>query len=659
MTLHPFLAELAAEGLYTPPSYPAAVTHGHGNGQPPPAGDPGAERWAAAALAAESDELARTAPGTRNARLNHAAFRMGQVVALGYVSELAVADALLIAAQVCGLPPGEAEATLRSGLRAGQAHPRQHVELRGGPEVSAAYTVDDQKLIKVSTDASTDATDGLAVSAGRTTDVSTDATDARRRLIPGGDFIHLAPAEVPALWGRGDEVLWAEGEPLLITGPTGVGKTTLGGMVIAGRLGLIPDVLGYPVRPGAGRTLVLAMDRPAQIQRALARLLRAWPAELLNEKLVVWKGPPPADLARQPHLLQWLAEQAGADTVVLDSLKDAAVKLSDEETGQGLSRAMNLCVATGVEVLGYHHQTKRGAGGLGKPTSLADVYGSGWITAGAGSVVLLWGAAGDPVVELSHLKQPASEVGPLRVLHDHDAGHSAVFQGVDLLSLLASGPQTASAVASMVYGDGASDASVAKARRKLDRLVRDGLATRLDEPTRGGTHAGQSGGSQGARYALVPLPPVTNFSTDASADSTDARPTRPPAGFGEGQVRGDFSTDARPTVFPVSAGQTTDAKSFMFSTDATDARPTRYPVTAGQTTDGSTDATDAPRPTLAPPSIGGRVVGAQQSLNSLECDRCHTVAERLIGPAGGRQVCPACAYPNPADRPGHHEEEDE
>jgi hypothetical protein len=34
------------------------------------------------------------------------------------------------------------------------------------------------------------------------------------------------------------------------------------------------------------------------------------------------------------------------------------------------------------------------------------------ITAGAGSVVLLWGAAGDPIVEWRHLKQPAAEVGP-------------------------------------------------------------------------------------------------------------------------------------------------------------------------------------------------------------------------------------------------------
>jgi hypothetical protein len=37
-----------------------------------------------------------------------------------------------------------------------------------------------------------------------------------------------------------------------------------------------------------------------------------------------------------------------------------------------------------------------------------------WLTSGAGSVILLNGQPGDPIVSLHHLKQPAAAVGPLQ-----------------------------------------------------------------------------------------------------------------------------------------------------------------------------------------------------------------------------------------------------
>lgn len=309
---------------------------------------------------------------------------------------------------------------------------------------------------------------------------TTSGAAGRSRLVSGGAFIHDATDHVPALWGRDEDVLWAEGEPLMLTGPTGVGKTTIAGQLVAARIGFTDTALGFPVAPGR-RLLYLAMDRPAQIRRAHRRRFRDYPRELLDERLVVWQGPPPADLAREPERLLDLARQAGADTVVIDSLKDAAIKLSDEETGQGINRAFQLCVANDVEVLALHHQTKRGGGGQGKPNSLADVYGSAWITAGCGSVLLLWGSAGDLVVELSHLKQPAGVVGPLKVVHDPAAGASHVRDHVEVADLLDDTPRAVREIAMVLHGgDGpATDSDVERTRRALERLVRDGGAVRI------------------------------------------------------------------------------------------------------------------------------------------------------------------------------------
>jgi hypothetical protein len=58
----------------------------------------------------------------------------------------------------------------------------------------------------------------------------------------------------------------------------------------------------------------------------------------------------------------------------MDSLKDAAVKLVDDEVGGNVNRAIQHCNAQGVDVAVLHHQRKGERGE--KPTTLADVYGS-------------------------------------------------------------------------------------------------------------------------------------------------------------------------------------------------------------------------------------------------------------------------------------------
>ena len=88
---------------------------------PGPYGNRG-RRYLAVALRGELAGVAAAQPGTRNDRLNRAAFRLGQLVGNGAVHELE--QQLLAAALAAGLTESESRATIASGLGAGQRHPR-------------------------------------------------------------------------------------------------------------------------------------------------------------------------------------------------------------------------------------------------------------------------------------------------------------------------------------------------------------------------------------------------------------------------------------------------------------------------------------------------------------------------------------------------------
>ena len=323
----------------------------------------------------------------------------------------------------------------------------------------------------------------------------------RSRLTNGAAFIFDVPDQVPAVWGVDDNVLWASGEALMICGPQGVGKTTTAGQVVMARLGLIKEVFGLPVVPGSRRVLYLAMDRPQQAARSLGRLARPEWRDTIHDRLSVWQGPPPADFALSSTVLADMCRAADADTVIVDSIKDAAVGVSKDEIGAGYNRARQAAIAAGVEVLELHHQRKESNGG-GKPKALADVYGSTWLTSGAGSVLLLWGEPGDSVVGALHLKQPMNDVGPLTIIHDHDAGTSEVDLGditTDLIYLAAHQPGGLSprAAACALYRTGDPDRNlIEKARRRLDGYVRSGVMVK-----RGGVRGGSD--PQASTYFLV------------------------------------------------------------------------------------------------------------------------------------------------------------
>lgn len=296
-----------------------------------------------------------------------------------------------------------------------------------------------------------------------------------RTFTRGAEFILDASTHVPAVWGSGDEVLWAEGEPLLIAAPAGVGKTTVAGQLALARCGATPspNVLGLPVEPDFERyTAYIAADRPRQAARSMRRMVKAVQRPALTS-LLVWEGPLPFSLVRDPaELAGWLRlHEVG--TVLIDSLKDIAVGVADDQVGAAVGQALQHVVAAGIEVVVLHHQRKSQDGNR-QPRSLDDVYGSTWITASAGSVLLLWGKAGDAVVELRHLKQPAGEVGPLEVVHDHLTGKSTVTEQVTAWEIVrgaTDGGVTVAEVAQRLYGATPSREQVEKARRKLDSLV--------------------------------------------------------------------------------------------------------------------------------------------------------------------------------------------
>jgi 5S rRNA maturation endonuclease (ribonuclease M5) len=359
--------------------------------------------------------------------------------------------------------------------------------------------------------AGSDVSDHL--NAGYTLDQLTELDETEStQLMGGGDFIFSAEEQIPAVWGKGDHVLWAEGEPLMIVGPTGAGKTTVGAQVILGLLGGPNEVLGYPTRTYQ-RGLYLAMDRPRQIARALARNFKALGQEWLNEHLEVWKGPPPSDVVKHPGLLLQMAQRANAEFIVIDSLKDLAGRLSDEETAFALQQAFQLCVTAGVQVLIYHHQRKsNGAPGQPKkPTDIDAVYGNMMLTAGMGSVLLVWAErAGDEMVILSHLKQPSESVWYEQVAqHHHATGTTTLAESdegpIDPWSTFeglaeAGDGVAASVLAKSLYPNVENPKTRnARADRLIQGWVKEGKAQEcgFDRP------GGRGGGGGGRRYRPV------------------------------------------------------------------------------------------------------------------------------------------------------------
>jgi Bifunctional DNA primase/polymerase, N-terminal len=90
---------------------------------PQPITHPG--RYAAAALEAETDRVARAVKGTRNDTLNRAAFALGRLVGAGLLDAWLVGQELTRAARHAGLDRSETRRTIQSGMTAGRRQPAE------------------------------------------------------------------------------------------------------------------------------------------------------------------------------------------------------------------------------------------------------------------------------------------------------------------------------------------------------------------------------------------------------------------------------------------------------------------------------------------------------------------------------------------------------
>ncbi len=440
-----------------------------------------------------------------NDMLNHAAMRLGRFIPALHTR--AAAESLLEDAvrRVFTAPDSADLNTIRYGLDAGEKQPFMIVHVAGvgnvddhGPDDWEDTEPPGQEDTPSSFDADVlrdlhkrrvRAEGERRFSAERAAE---QAAANKLRIVEGFDFLYGDIEDETPIWGNADVSGWAEGESLMIYGPPNVGKSTLAHQLVLGRLGLVSEVLGMPVRDDGGKVLYLAADRPKQIRRAFRRLARPEWKDVVTARLVLHAGPLPVDVTVDKDWLADLAQQHQATTVVVDSLKDLCTDPRDGRCANGYNLARQECIARGIEWMELHHNRKAN-GENKKPTKLDDVYGDRFLTGGAGSVVCLWGEAGDRVVELSQVKTPSGLLYPTKVEINFSTGGMSVHtdgRPRSALEAVQRGPidgLTAGQVCK-VLGKPTTGRPVENVRTQLDRHAARGEIIKQKHPVDGLTY---------------------------------------------------------------------------------------------------------------------------------------------------------------------------
>lgn len=294
------------------------------------------------------------------------------------------------------------------------------------------------------------------------------------RMLDGATWLRSGSETIEPLWGDSETILAAKLQPLVLAAASGAGKTTLTQRAALGAIGVpgFETLLGYPIAPTTGRVLYLAADRPDQARLSMLRMVnndRAW--DLVADRLVVMAGPPPEDVASNPSILLKMARYADATMVIPDSLKDMAIKLSDDSVGARVNQSFQHLIADKRDVWVPHHVRKVGRQDSERGITIDDLYGSVWIFNGAGSVIHL--EAGPVDVELRQLKTPNGNAASMRFSLNAE-GEALVGAGDPILAAVISagdaGISTAFVAACAFHKDKPSEAEVEKVRRRLKIL---------------------------------------------------------------------------------------------------------------------------------------------------------------------------------------------
>ena len=255
----------------------------------------------------------------------------------------------------------------------------------------------------------------------------------------------------PPIWGEGGQALWAPGQGQMIFGSDGVGKSAVLQQVCMARIGIRDSsVLGFNIEPSDKTILYLALDRPEQIKRSIARMVNLNDSVIYSrfkEKFIFWKGVLPFSCDFDPKgFAEWCMKIGGDNLgmVIGDSVKDMVSSCVDDGAGIGFNDTVQALLNYGVEVGVCHHNRKNSKDG--KPRKLDDVYGSRWLVAGLGSVLNIWKYENDKDRrELTQLKTPYGEaIDPIDYEDNYVKGISEVAQsktGILMDALIRAGEQ--------------------------------------------------------------------------------------------------------------------------------------------------------------------------------------------------------------------------
>jgi Bifunctional DNA primase/polymerase, N-terminal/AAA domain len=308
------------------------------------------------------------------------------------------------------------------------------------------------------------------------------------------ELLAEASAKIPTIWGPAESPLWSKGESLMLAGDVGVGKSTLAVELVVARLGMVDTVLGYPVEPDGGRVLYVAADRPKQILRGLPRTMGTGS---VGNRMVFRMGALPVgvDLG-DPECTEWLLNEAlslGATTVVVDSIKDVLSNPADALPAGAYNKARQRLVSNGVELIEIHHNRKTDATGKGNRSSVDAIFGSRWLTAGAGSILTLVKdkPAGDndgdntadesSIVLLRQVKEITEPIAKMRLTLDRPAGRlipanepESLTTGILSVLFIGGKPMNVAGICAELFPEGAVPADVKRVQRTLSRLAEQG-----------------------------------------------------------------------------------------------------------------------------------------------------------------------------------------